>query len=209
MFRGISRLHLPTVDSTNAHAKRVLKSLDPEQLHVFTAAEQTSGRGRLARTWTSSVDDIKMTFAFKLPDGKVPSAYLLSPLLSVTTCQAVSSAAGIPLGIKWPNDLIAGGVRKVAGILCELDMPAPSEYWAILGIGINVNSTPEHLGVDRPVWPLSTLKAEAAGKELDVAAVTDGVISEFASVSWVEPRARIRAPSMGAAGPCRNRWHSG
>jgi hypothetical protein len=32
-----------------------------------------------------------------------------------------------------------------------------------LGIGLNVNSTPEALGVARPAWPLTTLRAEAGG----------------------------------------------
>jgi biotin-(acetyl-CoA carboxylase) ligase len=179
---GVNRVHLPSVDSTNLFAKGLAKEIndDPSKiahLHVITADEQTAGRGRLSRTWISSKDDVKMTFLFKLRPNELPSAYLLSPLLSIAACDAVKRSAGQQLGIKWPNDIIAGGRRKVGGILCEMESvlstastsaspytsssapPTPS-FWAVLGIGLNVNSMPEMLGVDRPIWPLSTLRAE-------------------------------------------------
>ena len=89
----------------------------------------------------------------------------------------VSSAATI----KWPNDLIFGGRSKFGGILCELESAAGGTYWACLGVGINVNSTPDELGVKRPVWPLTTLSA-ALGRRLDVAEMTDAIVSAFAEV---------------------------
>jgi BirA family biotin operon repressor/biotin-[acetyl-CoA-carboxylase] ligase len=45
------------------------------------------------------------------------------------------AAAGLEVGIKWPNDVQIAG-RKVCGILIETD----SEY-AVVGIGLNVNGT--------------------------------------------------------------------
>ena len=45
-------------------------------------------------------------------------------------------------GIKWPNDLLAGG-RKIAGILTELAAEPDRVHWVVLGVGVNVNACPE------------------------------------------------------------------
>lgn len=205
---SVARTHLPSVDSTNSHAKKIAAelnadSLESSKLHVVTADEQTAGRGRTAqRTWVSSKDDLKLTFLFKLRPHELPSAYLLSPLLSIAACDAISASvpSSVKVGIKWPNDLIAGERRKIGGILCEVESVLESQpaatatattgFWAVLGIGINVNSTPDSLGVARPVWPLSTLKAELASSSspsalppdtpaLEVKAVEDALVASF------------------------------
>ncbi|MEA2370187.1 MAG: BirA family transcriptional regulator [Solirubrobacteraceae bacterium] len=43
--------------------------------------------------------------------------------------------AGVGAKIRWPNDVVLGDGRKVAGILAE---GRPQEEWAVLGIGVNV-----------------------------------------------------------------------
>ena len=179
----ISRVHLPTVDSTNSWAKRNASSLAAGSLCVVTATEQTAGRGRGERSWVSSGgDDIKVTFSFLLSAAQLPTAYLLSPLLGVTACRALSSRGIGGCQLKWPNDLLMGGCRKVGGILCEAEEAGPGsgQYVVALGLGLNVNSLPEALGVSRPVWPLSTLRAEAGGAPLDVAALLEALVLQFA-----------------------------
>ena len=196
LLRGISRVHLASVDSTNAFARRAVRggSLDASRVTVVTACEQTAGRGRLSRAWLSSADDIKLSFAFALPPSAVPTAYLLSALASVAACRAASSALGGArcCGVKWPNDVVAGGARKVGGILCELEAAAgggagggaaAAGFWAIVGIGLNVNSMPEGLlaTLERPSWPASTLRAEA-GRAIDAGALTEALIAGFCEV---------------------------
>jgi BirA family biotin operon repressor/biotin-[acetyl-CoA-carboxylase] ligase len=41
--------------------------------------------------------------------------------------------------IKWPNDILAEGGGKLAGILCEAGIEADVVHHAVVGIGINVN----------------------------------------------------------------------
>ena len=179
----VHRIHLPTVDSTNSWAKRNAGALDPLQLTAITAGSQTAGRGRGSRVWVSSGDDIALTLAFFLPPASVPSAYLLSPLLCVAARRALAARGVAGAAIKWPNDLVMGGARKVGGILAEMEGPlaAPAGHFMVaLGIGLNVNSTPEALGVARPAWPLTTLRAEGGGAPLDVPALTDAVVEAFA-----------------------------
>ena len=185
----VVRKHFASLPSTNAHAREMAaaRALSPDALTVVTADEQTAGRGRLGRSWASSRDDIKATFAFRVPRHAMPQAYQLSPLMAVVACRAVARHGGgaerhgAAPRIKWPNDVIVGGGRKAGGILCELESDPDGEgAWAALGLGLNVNSLPEALGVERAVWPLSTLRAEArAGFAWDVAALLDELCAEM------------------------------
>ena len=189
----LNRVHLATVDSTNAWAKRALRGgpggpLDASRVLALTASEQTAGRGRGSRTWASSLDDIKLTLAFALPPAVVPRAYLLSAIAAVASVRACARVLPPPpaaarVGVKWPNDIIVGGWRKVGGILCELETESRSSeggeprYWAIVGIGINVNSSPDTLP-PRLHWPATTLHAEA-GRDIDAEALTGSLIDSF------------------------------
>ena len=47
---------------------------------------------------------------------------------------------GIELGLKWPNDVLAGG-GKLAGILAEVSRPV-----VVIGLGLNVTQAPEGVG---------------------------------------------------------------
>ncbi len=202
----VARIHLATVDSTNAYARANFAAFDAGALTVVSADEQTAGRGRGARAWASSADDIKLTFAFRVPPARVATAYLLSPLLSLAAVRALARAGVRGAGIKWPNDVVLGGARKVGGVLCEME-GAPGGgggFFAALGIGLNVNSTPAALGVARAVWPLTTLRAEApGGAPLDAAALADalvgsfrGALAEWARDGWAPFRDEYAAASV-------------
>lgn len=192
------RTHLPSVDSTNTHAKSLIaaRALDAAAVTMVTADEQTAGRGRGARSWASTRGDVKATFAVRLPSA-VPRdrAYLLSPLLALSAVRVlrrVAGGAGLRFGIKWPNDVVATATaaapptHKVAGILAELaadpDSPAAAPVmWGVLGIGINVNSSAAELGVARPVWPVGTLASlHGGGGVFDVDAVYGALGDEMA-----------------------------
>lgn len=175
----VTRVHLKSIDSTNTFAKQNASQFDPAVITAITADEQTAGRGRLGRQWVSSGDDITITFAFHIPSSAVASAYQLSPLLSLVACKAIATQ-GVKADIKWPNDIILSGCKKAGGILCELE-DVGGKYWAALGLGLNVNSEPAVFGLDRPVWPLSTLRAEA-GRRFDVPALTNEICAQMAEV---------------------------
>lgn len=174
----IVRQHFATIDSTNAYARAHVSGFDPEAITVITADEQTAGRGRIGRTWVSSGEDIKATFAFRLPAASLANAYQLSPLLSVVARRTLA-AAGVDSQIKWPNDVLLAQHKKVGGILAEMESAGDS-YWFALGLGLNVNSLPEVLGVSRPVWPLTTLRAET-GRTYSVPELTDSLVAHFAA----------------------------
>ncbi len=123
--------------STNDLAMRLGGEGAPHGTLVFAEA-QTAGRGRLGRRWESA-PGLGLWFSLVLRPA-FPEA--LRPRL--TLCAAVGAARGIeaaggggvPVGVKWPNDLQIGG-RKIAGIL--LESRSGADGFVVAGIGINVN----------------------------------------------------------------------
>jgi BirA family biotin operon repressor/biotin-[acetyl-CoA-carboxylase] ligase len=120
---GLPRLHLRSVGSTNARARELALAGAPHGTAV-TAGEQTAGRGRQGRGWTTPPGTaIALSLVIRDPD----------PLLSLRAGLAVADLAGPNARVKWPNDVLLDG-RRVAGVLVE---GRPQEGWAVLGIGVN------------------------------------------------------------------------
>ncbi len=121
---------LQTVESTGS-TNADLVGRDGDGL-VLVAHEQTAGRGRLERHWVSEPGD-GLTFSVRL---RVPSTVRqwgwISLLAGVATADAVRAGGAQGVGVKWPNDVLAGG-GKVAGILSQVDRDC-----VIIGIGLNV-----------------------------------------------------------------------
>jgi BirA family biotin operon repressor/biotin-[acetyl-CoA-carboxylase] ligase len=71
----------------------------------------------------------------------------------VAVAEGVRAATGLPLEIKWPNDVVTPGPsgpsrrRKLAGVLAEASSSADGLQHVILGIGINLSpaSYPQEL----------------------------------------------------------------
>ena len=120
---GRPRLHLRTIGSTNARARELAEAGAPHGTAI-TADEQTAGRGRQGRGWSTPPGSaLAVSLVIRDPD----------PLLSLRAGLAVADLAGAAARVKWPNDVLVDG-RKVAGILAE---GRPQEGWAVLGIGVN------------------------------------------------------------------------
>ena len=49
---------------------------------------------------------------------------------------------GAAVGLKWPNDLVDRELRKVGGILAEMETNGQTVQFVIVGFGVNVVSTP-------------------------------------------------------------------
>ena len=102
---------------------------------LVVADAQHGGRGRLGRSWHS---ESGKNLAFSLilrPPLRIEEA----PLLCLAA--GVGVAEALDLAIKWPNDLLDGEGRKVAGILAEMETSHGRLKHAVIGIGVNVNQT--------------------------------------------------------------------
>jgi BirA family biotin operon repressor/biotin-[acetyl-CoA-carboxylase] ligase len=100
------------------------------------AEVQTAGRGRRGRTWFSPPGSgIYLSVVVRLDSTVTLSLVTLAA--GVAAADAVAAASGLPLELKWPNDLVVGaGWRKIGGILCESTSAASSPI-VVVGIGIN------------------------------------------------------------------------
>jgi len=137
--------HFFKIDSTNSVAMRLGESGEPHGT-IVVAEEQTAGRGRAGRTWTSEKSaGIYCSILLRPP---IPPAH--APLLTLVAGLAARDAAAEDLDtlpdIRWPNDLLVGG-RKVCGILTEMHAEPDRIHYAVIGIGMNVNQSkmPEEL----------------------------------------------------------------
>jgi len=128
------------IGSTNDAAKE-LAAEGADHGEVVVAEAQTSGRGRRGRPWSSPPRRnlyLSVVLRPDLPPARAPELTLVA---SVAVCDAIRQA-GVDVGIKWPNDLLASG-RKIAGILTELAADPDRVQWAVIGIGVNVNTRAE------------------------------------------------------------------
>jgi len=140
------------IDSTNTRACELAKSTSAHGV-VIAARQQTAGRGRQGRTWTSPKDaGLYISFLLRphIPLTQIP---LISLATGSAVARAIDGVCGIQVGLKWVNDIILEG-RKLGGILAEM----PDGKSLVIGIGINVKA------VERP--------PEIAGKAISIEEVT-------------------------------------
>ena len=97
---------------------------------------QDAGKGRQGRTWVSAEGNFFGSTLVKIGPEDPPAA-TLSLAAGLALIEAVDVAVtGVPLLLKWPNDLILGG-KKLAGILLER-----SGERVAAGFGVNLASAP-------------------------------------------------------------------
>ncbi|ADB54281.1 biotin--[acetyl-CoA-carboxylase] ligase [Conexibacter woesei] len=134
---GHPRLHHRSIGSTNARAQELAVTGAPHGT-VVTAREQTAGRGRQGRAWTTP-PGTALAVSVVLRDP--PPLLTLAAALAVADVAVALDRERREPAIKWPNDVLLDG-RKVAGILAEGRL---QEGWAVLGIGLNVAVDPAAL----------------------------------------------------------------
>ncbi|MGB9682549.1 MAG: biotin--[acetyl-CoA-carboxylase] ligase [bacterium] len=110
---------------------------------IVEAEEQWAGRGKGENRWFS--DDNSLTFSLILDGGFIYKSSLLSILAGVMVRRGIISATGIPIKLKWPNDIIFNG-KKLGGILGE-----DRGKFVIIGIGININQKSFPSWLDMPI----------------------------------------------------------
>jgi BirA family biotin operon repressor/biotin-[acetyl-CoA-carboxylase] ligase len=183
------------VGSTNDIAKRLA---DDGAAHgeVVVAEAQTAGRGRRGRVWASPAGRNLTLSIILRPDLPPSRASELTLVASVALCQAVRQA-GVPAGIKWPNDLLAHG-RKLAGILTELAADPDRVQWVVLGIGVNVNVRAEEFPAE--LRDIATSLAMERGEPVPRALFAAAVLSSLEE--WLDRHAEDGFP------PVREAWRA-
>jgi BirA family transcriptional regulator, biotin operon repressor / biotin---[acetyl-CoA-carboxylase] ligase len=124
--------------STNDDARVAARVGAPEG-SVFLASSQSTGKGRLGRSWVSPIGGVYLSAVLR---PRVAAAEVSSLTLAV----ALGVAQGLePLGasprLKWPNDVLLGD-GKLAGLLHEMSVESDAVEWVVAGVGVNVRRPP-------------------------------------------------------------------
>ncbi len=125
------------VSSTNDLLKKMAAEGAAEGT-VVLAEHQIKGRGRMGRPWLAPKGG-GLWFSLVLRPALKPfQASQLIFVSAVGVCRALRKYTGLPVAVKWPNDLLLDG-KKVCGILTELSAEIDLINYIVIGIGINVN----------------------------------------------------------------------
>ena len=132
------------VDSTQRVAAELARD-GAGQGTVVIAERQSAGRGRLGRSWHSPAGlNLYMTVILRprMPLAEVPQ---LSLVAGVAVAEALETIAPGLISLKWPNDIWLCE-RKAGGIIAEaVTDPTGSLSCVLLGIGINLNLSSDHV----------------------------------------------------------------
>lgn len=153
--------HLESVGSTNALMLEWSRDRDLDRCWL-TAGEQTAGRGRRARNWSSPKGNLYASLLLVDPAPRETLGVL--PLVAaIAVRDAVASllpqTAPTPR-LKWPNDVLIGGA-KCSGILLENEWRKDGSVALVIGCGLNLVAHPE----DTP-YPATALAKHGANAEI-------------------------------------------
>lgn len=157
--QGFFNRYFPVTTSTNDIAKK--EAFTPDLLEnefcLYLTDEQTAGRGRLERTWTSpqAGGALLSSWSFQVDSAPQPIFTTLAGLALYASAKATWPF--LDWHLKSPNDLYIKN-KKVAGLLVET-VSQGSEYRLIIGLGINILSHPAE--IDTSTCLLKNLNAEA------------------------------------------------
>lgn len=157
------------IDSTNMEAKRLAEAGAPHGTLVI-AELQTAGRGRRGRRWNSP-KGTGVWFSLLLKPKIAPGdASGLTLAAAMAVVRAIERVAGLPVQIKWPNDIVLSG-KKVCGILTEMSEQSAHVDHIVVGIGINVKP--------RTFPPEIAETATYLGVEVSGMELIEAVLEEF------------------------------
>jgi len=160
--------------STNVTAAQLAEAGAPDGLLVV-ADSQTGGQGRNGHSWFSP-SGRNLYFSMLLRPKCRPC---VAPQLAIVAALSLRKVAcelcyGRNIRVKWPNDLLCEGA-KLSGILCTMSCTGSDVDYAVLGIGVNVNTAADDFPEDVKATSLQLL----CGAPLDRARVLAAFLNAF------------------------------
>lgn len=193
---GARLFYAPEVGSTNDLAAAAAERGEADGT-TFVAGAQTAGRGRQGRSWLSPPG---AGLYFSIVIRRPSVAPWITLAAGVAVSDGIRAATGLPLQIKWPNDIVAvGGAgfqarRKIAGLLAEASSGPQGIQYVVLGIGINLSPSafpPELAG------RVGSIEGEL-GRPVDAGPILAGVLAAL--------NRTLAALETDGPEPLRTRW---
>ena len=194
---GAALVYYPIVSSTNDLAASLAERGHPDST-IVVADEQIAGRGRGGHTWYSPPGaGLYTSIIVDARAGNAPAdwARWLTLAAGVAISEGLHAASGLPVGIKWPNDLVIApsgtvrGARKLGGILAEARSDRGQLTHVIVGFGVNVqrSSFPPEISAR------ATSLEDELGRDVDRGRVLAASLGRF--LTWLR---RLRAGQTAA-----------
>ena len=197
---------MPSVSSTMDEAHRLGAEGAPGGTLVV-ADEQTAGRGRGGKRWTSQ-PGLGLWMTLLERPGTASGLDVLSLRIGLHAAPVLELFSGAPVQIKWPNDLYVGS-RKLAGILVEARWREQKADWVSIGIGVNIIAPAEVdtavgllAGTRRSVVILALVPALRAAA-MARGPLTAAELAEYGRRDYARDRRCVK-PAEGLAGGITN-----
>lgn len=129
-------MRFDSVSSTNDVARELAASGASEGVLVI-AREQTDGRGRQGRSWSSPPGEGLYMSLILRPQVTASASAIITLAAAVAVAETLRLDFQALADIKWPNDVLVRG-RKICGILVEAAIEGDRLQYAVMGIGVNI-----------------------------------------------------------------------
>ncbi|MFZ1266048.1 MAG: biotin--[acetyl-CoA-carboxylase] ligase, partial [Anaerolineae bacterium] len=101
-----------------------------------------------------------------------PQGPRLTMCVGLGAAAAVEEVTGLPVQLKWPNDLLLHG-KKLAGVLTETQLEGDRIAYAVVGLGLNVNLA---LPADHELAPTAISLSQALGQPVSRLALLQALL---------------------------------
>jgi BirA family biotin operon repressor/biotin-[acetyl-CoA-carboxylase] ligase len=160
------------VTSTQDLVLRLAELGAPEGTTVV-AGYQSGGRGRAGRSWTTRRGEALLLSILLRPSVPAERFSVFSLLVGDAIATILERSFDLRPAVKWPNDVMLNA-RKVSGVLITTrSQPGGGPRTAAVGIGINLNSSADHLP------PGATSVVAETGSPVDLDAVRFALLQEI------------------------------
>ncbi|MFH2122251.1 MAG: biotin--[acetyl-CoA-carboxylase] ligase [Pseudomonadota bacterium] len=166
-------LFLETVDSTNQMARELAAAGNPHG-YAVVASSQKAGRGRLGKSWQSPPGKGLYSTILLRPGLCIQDYSKLTLTAGLAVSQIIEEMCQLKVALKWPNDIYISG-RKCGGILVESSslQGEVDEYFALVGIGVNVNVDKDSFTADLQTSATSLFLE--SGKEFEILTLFEAI----------------------------------
>jgi BirA family transcriptional regulator, biotin operon repressor / biotin---[acetyl-CoA-carboxylase] ligase len=130
---------LGETDSTNDWVLAAARQDAPDRT-VAVADFQRRGRGRLDRRWEAPPRSALLCSVLLRPVLSAEDRHLGAVAAGLAAIEACAAAAGLAVGLKWPNDLVVDD-HKLGGVLAETDGRVDGSGATAIVVGLGLNLT--------------------------------------------------------------------
>lgn len=171
------------MSSTQTVAKG-LAAMGAKEGTTVVAKSQSSGLGRMGRSWISPEGGLYMSFVLRPGAIRRPELVTLVAALAVT--EGIKRATSLAPTIRWPNDVMLNG-KKLAGVNAEAQSFRGEVTQMVVGIGVDCNTPAPEL---KPLEGEATSIAQELGRRVEISEVKHAILDAFSFLyeQWKQGR---------------------